>query len=139
MGQGLVRSVRGPEHNAFAKAEGAELRAIVNCVNRGNNYLLRPTGPGTRRTATGRAIFKGKNIAVVVCLHAQLDCSAAPAGEAEKLHPRDRPRANLQRHVAASSKQVQIGQATELFVTQGIEQSGGRAVLQRAERPWSVR
>src|SRR5262252_3095131 len=29
----------GPEHNAFAKAKGAELRAVVHCVDRGNIYF----------------------------------------------------------------------------------------------------
>ena len=28
--------IGGPEHNAFAKAKGAELRAVVHCVDRGN-------------------------------------------------------------------------------------------------------
>ena len=32
--------IGGPEHNAFAKAKGAELRAVVNVVNRGNVYLM---------------------------------------------------------------------------------------------------
>src|ERR1700686_2541129 len=31
--------IGGPEHDAFAKAEGAELRAIVHCVDRGNVYI----------------------------------------------------------------------------------------------------
>lgn len=31
--------IGGPEHNAFAKAKGAELRSIVNVVNRGNVYF----------------------------------------------------------------------------------------------------
>ena len=30
--------IGGPEHNAFAKAKGAELRAVVHCVDRGNVY-----------------------------------------------------------------------------------------------------
>src|ERR1700687_566518 len=43
--------IGGPEHNAFAKAKGAELRAVVNCVDRGNVYLcaakgLAPSGTG---------------------------------------------------------------------------------------------
>ncbi len=37
--------IGGPEHNAFAKAKGAELRAVVNCVDRGNVYYLRRQGP----------------------------------------------------------------------------------------------
>lgn len=32
--------IGGPEHNAFAKAKGADLRAIINVVNRGNIYLV---------------------------------------------------------------------------------------------------
>jgi NitT/TauT family transport system substrate-binding protein len=28
--------IGGPEHNAYAKAKGAELRAVVHCVDRGN-------------------------------------------------------------------------------------------------------
>lgn len=32
--------IGGPEHNAFAKAKGAELRAIANVVDRGNVYLV---------------------------------------------------------------------------------------------------
>src|ERR1700736_1568317 len=55
--------IGGPEHDAFAKAKGAELRAVVHCVDRGNIYLcaakgLEPTGsdwPG---------YFKGKTIAL---------------------------------------------------------------------------
>ncbi|RAI39623.1 ABC transporter substrate-binding protein [Rhodoplanes roseus] len=32
--------IGGPEHNAFAKAKGGELRAVVNVVDRGNVYLV---------------------------------------------------------------------------------------------------
>src|SRR5271167_5285049 len=31
--------IGGPEHNAFAKAKGAELRSVVHCVDRGNVYI----------------------------------------------------------------------------------------------------
>jgi hypothetical protein len=36
----LLRSSAAPEHDAYAKAKGAELRAVVNCVDRGNVYCL---------------------------------------------------------------------------------------------------
>jgi NitT/TauT family transport system substrate-binding protein len=36
--------IGGPEHNAFAKLKGAELRAVANVVNRGNLYLVAKTG-----------------------------------------------------------------------------------------------
>lgn len=55
--------IGGPEHNAFAKAKGAELRAIVNCVDRGNVYLSAKTGmePKDQNWAS---YFKGKAVAV---------------------------------------------------------------------------
>ena len=31
--------IGGPEHCAFAKVKGAELRCVVNCVDRGNVYF----------------------------------------------------------------------------------------------------
>ena len=31
--------IGGPEHCAYAKAKGAELRCVVNCVDRGNVYF----------------------------------------------------------------------------------------------------
>ncbi|WP_068783865.1 ABC transporter substrate-binding protein [Paenibacillus phocaensis] len=54
--------IGGPEHNAFAKAKGAELRAIVNIVNRGNVYLVARSDldPGTEIAA----FMKGKTVAV---------------------------------------------------------------------------
>ena len=54
--------IGGPEHNAFAKAKGAEVRAIVNCVNRGNVYLVAVKGqsPKDRNFA---AYMKGKRFA----------------------------------------------------------------------------
>lgn len=54
--------IGGPEHNAFAKAKGAELRAIVNIVNRGNVYLVARSDldPGTDISA----FMKGKTVAV---------------------------------------------------------------------------
>ena len=36
--------IGGPEHNAFAKAKGAELRAVVHCVDRGNVYFCAAQG-----------------------------------------------------------------------------------------------
>lgn len=54
--------IGGPEHNAFAKAKGAELRSVVNVVNRGNVYLVarKGVGPKDRNFA---AYMKGKRIA----------------------------------------------------------------------------
>jgi NitT/TauT family transport system substrate-binding protein len=55
--------IGGPEHNAFAKAKGAELRAIVHCVDRGNVYLNALKGQEPKDTDWA-TYFKGKNIAV---------------------------------------------------------------------------
>src|SRR5437588_9036937 len=56
-------SIGGPEHNAFAKAKGAELRAVVHCVDRGNVYLCAAKGhePKDRDWPN---YFKGKSVAV---------------------------------------------------------------------------
>jgi NitT/TauT family transport system substrate-binding protein len=55
--------IGGPEHNAFAKAKGAELRAIVHCVDRGNVYINALKGQEPKDT-DWPAYFKGKSIAV---------------------------------------------------------------------------
>ena len=57
-------SIGGPETIwAFAKAKGAELRAVVGCVDRGNVYICAATGqePKDRDFAS---YFKDKTIAV---------------------------------------------------------------------------
>ena len=42
--------IGGPEHNAFAKAKGAELRAVVHCVDRGNVYFCAAKGQEPKDT-----------------------------------------------------------------------------------------
>lgn len=54
--------IGGPEHNAFARAKGAELRAVVNVVNRGNVYFV--AQPDAHPDPANLAAFvKGKRIA----------------------------------------------------------------------------
>jgi NitT/TauT family transport system substrate-binding protein len=55
--------IGGPEHNAFAKAKGAELRSVVHCVDRGNVYITAAKGQEPKDT-NWPAYFKGKSIAV---------------------------------------------------------------------------
>ena len=55
--------IGGPEHNAFAKAKGAELRAVVHCVDRGNVYICAAKGQEPKDT-NWPAYFKGRSIAV---------------------------------------------------------------------------
>jgi NitT/TauT family transport system substrate-binding protein len=55
--------IGGPEHNAFAKAKGAELRAVVHCVDRGNIYFMAAKG-NEPKTTDWPTYFKGQSIAV---------------------------------------------------------------------------
>jgi NitT/TauT family transport system substrate-binding protein len=55
--------IGGPEHNAYAKLKGAELRAVVNCVDRGNVYYCAAKGQEPSGADWAR-YFKGKRIAV---------------------------------------------------------------------------
>jgi NitT/TauT family transport system substrate-binding protein len=52
--------IGGPEHNAYADVKGANLRAIVNIVNRGNVYFVARKGVTVGKDL--RAFFKGKTI-----------------------------------------------------------------------------
>ncbi len=55
--------IGGPEHNAFAKAKGAELRAVVHCVDRGNVYICAVKGQDPK-DSNWPAYFKGRSIAL---------------------------------------------------------------------------
>ncbi len=54
--------IGGPEHDAFAKLKGAELRSVVNVVDRGNVYYVAATGKGPK-DKNYAAYAKGKVIA----------------------------------------------------------------------------
>jgi NitT/TauT family transport system substrate-binding protein len=114
--------IGGPEHNAYAKAKGAELRAIVNCVDRGNIYLCAALGQEPSGT-DWPSYFKGKSIAVGPLggtpnsimryllatwkLDDKQDVTLIETGNAATI-------------ATVRAKQAQIGVATEPFVTQGI-------------------
>src|SRR6516164_11110865 len=117
--------IGGPEHNAFAKAKGAELRAVVNCVDRGNNYFSAAKGfePTNKDWP---AYFKGKTIAIGPYggtpnsimryllkqwgLDAKRDVTLIETASSATI-------------AAARGKQAQIGVATEPYVTQGVRNS----------------
>jgi NitT/TauT family transport system substrate-binding protein len=117
--------IGGPEHNAFAKAKGAELRAVVHCVDRGNIYFC--AAKGLEPTSTDwPSYFKGKTIAI------------GPFGGTPNSITRyfmkkwnlDVKRdvtlietANSATIAVVKGKQAQIGEATEPYVTQGVRQS----------------
>ena len=56
--------IGGPEHDAFAKLKGAELRTVVNIVDRGNVYYLARKGAGPAPGQSMADYFNGKSIAV---------------------------------------------------------------------------
>ncbi len=117
--------IGGPEHNAFAKIKGAELRAVVHCVDRGNIYFCAAKGfePGN---ADWPNYFRHKTIAI------------GPFGGTPNSITRyfmkkwnlDVKRdvtlietANSATIAVVKGKQAQIGEATEPYVTQGVRQS----------------
>jgi NitT/TauT family transport system substrate-binding protein len=55
--------IAGPEHTAFAKLKGGELRVIANVVQRGNLYYVAPKGKEPTTGADLGQYFKGKAIA----------------------------------------------------------------------------
>jgi NitT/TauT family transport system substrate-binding protein len=114
--------IGGPEHCAFAKAKGAELRAVVNCVNRGNVYYCAAKGLEPHNDDWA-GYFKGKTIATSGYggtpnsitryllnkwkLDAKTDVTLVET-------------ANSAIMPAVKNGQAQIGNPTEPFITQGI-------------------
>jgi NitT/TauT family transport system substrate-binding protein len=117
--------IGGPEHNAFAKAKGAELRAVVNCVDRGNVYFCAAKGLEPANS-DWPSYFKGKSIAlsqfggtpnsITRYLLKKWDLDAKSDVTLVEI-------ANSAVLPAVRSKQAQIGVSTEPFVTQGVRQS----------------
>lgn len=114
--------IGGPEHNAFAKAKGAELRSVVNIVDRGNVYLVASSAlpPPTGSLAD---YVKGKRLVVSFyggtpnsilryllakwSLDVKNDVTLIETGNAAVL-------------AALATKQGDIGVTTEPLLTQGI-------------------
>jgi NitT/TauT family transport system substrate-binding protein len=117
--------IGGPEHCAFAKAKGAELRSVVNCVDRGNVYFCAAKGlePQGRDFAS---FFKGKTIATG-------GYGGTPSSITRYLLQKYKldlktdvtliEGANAAVLPAIHAKQAQIGCSAEPFITQGIKQS----------------
>jgi NitT/TauT family transport system substrate-binding protein len=114
--------IGGPEHCAYAKAKGAELRAVVNCVNRGNVYYCaaKDHAPANSDWAN---YFKGKTIATS-------GYGGTPNSITRYLLKKwklDATRdvtlietANSAVLPIVRNKQAQIGCSTEPFITQGV-------------------
>ncbi len=114
--------IGGPEHCAYAKLKGAELRAVVNCVDRGNVYYCAAKDQQPTNTDWAK-YFKGKTIATS-------GYGGTPNSITRYLLKKwnlDATRdvtlvetANSAVLPVVRSKQAQIGCSTEPFITQGV-------------------
>jgi len=114
--------IGGPEHNAFAKAKGAELRAIVGCVDRGNTYIC--AAPEFEpRDADWPRYFRGKTIAVGPLGGTPNSIMRYLLGKWKLDAKKDVTlieTANSATIAVVRGKQAQIAGATEPYVTQGV-------------------
>jgi NitT/TauT family transport system substrate-binding protein len=116
--------IGGPEHCAFAKLKGAELRSIVHCVDRGNVYICAAKGhePVDRNWAS---YFKGKSIALGPFGGTPNSITRYLLGQWKLDAKSDvtlREMPNSAVPAAVKSAQAQIGVSTEPMVTQGVRQ-----------------
>src|SRR6516225_7708113 len=117
--------IGGPEHNAFAKAKGAELRAVVHCVDRGNVYLCAAKGHDPKDT-NWAAYFKGKAIAVGPYGGTPNSIMRYLLGKWQLDAKRDVTLIEVPNSAvpaAVRAGQAVIGNTTEPMVTQGIRQN----------------
>lgn len=114
--------IGGPEHNAYAKVKGAELRSVVNCVDRGNVYISAAKGLAPSGTDYS-GFLRGKTIAVGPLGGTPNSITRYLLGK-WKLDPvRDVTlieTANSAVLPVVRSKRAQIGVNTEPFITQGV-------------------
>src|SRR5436190_18674001 len=112
--------IGGPEHNAFAKAKGAELRAVVHCVDRGNVYFcaekgLAPNGRDFTSFVKGKAVatggFGGTPNSITRYLVKKWNLDA-------KTDVMVVETANSAILAAVKGKRAQIGCSTEPYITQ---------------------
>jgi NitT/TauT family transport system substrate-binding protein len=117
--------IGGPEHCAFAKAKGAELRAVVHCVDRGNVYFcaakgLAPQGRDFADLAKGKTIatsgFGGTPNSITRYLLKKWSLDAKNDVTLVET-------ANSAILATVRSRRAQIGSVTEPFITQGVKQS----------------
>jgi NitT/TauT family transport system substrate-binding protein len=114
--------IGGPEHNAFAKAKGAELRAIVACVDRGNTYIC--AAPGFEpKDAEWPRYFRGKTIAVGPPGGTPNSIMRYLLGKWKLDANKDVTlieTANSATIAVVRARQAQIAGATEPYLTQGV-------------------
>ena len=117
--------IGGPEHDAFAKVKGAELRAVVNVVDRGNVYFVAATGKGPKDTDYA-AYFKGKIVEAGFFGGTPNSITRYLLGTWGLDEKKDLTL--LESTVAGTMAAVKVGQATianatEPTITQGIRQT----------------
>ena len=116
--------IGGPEHDAFAKLRGAELRCVVNIVDRGNVYLAAAPGvpvdagdlAGTLRGKTAVTLAYGGTPNSIIRYLVQK--AGLTLNQDVKLIETTAAGALA----AVSAKQAQIAVTTEPILTQGIRQ-----------------
>ena len=116
--------IGGPEHNAFAKAKGAELRAVVHCVDRGNIYFCAAKGQDPTGT-DWTSYFKGKTIALGPFGGTPNSITRYLLGKWKLDAKRDVTLVEVPNSAvpaAIKGGQAQIGVSTEPMITQGIRQ-----------------
>ena len=114
--------IGGPEHCAYAKAKGAELRSVVNCVDRGNVYFCAEKGVEPTNTDWA-AYVKGKTIATSayggtpnsITRYLLKTWNLDPTHDVTLVET-----ANSAILPVVRNKQAQIGCSTEPFITQGV-------------------
>ena len=116
--------IGGPEHCAYAKVKGAELRAIVNCVDRGNNYYSAAKGlEPPQEPAAWPGFFKGKTIGIgplggtpnSIMRYLLKKWNLDPTRDVTLIEtPSSATLATVK------SGRAQIGEANEPYVTQGV-------------------
>jgi NitT/TauT family transport system substrate-binding protein len=116
--------IGGPEHCAFAKAKGAELRAVVHCVDRGNVYFcaekgLAPQGRDFTSFVKGKAVatggFGGTPNSITRYLLKKWNLDAKSDVTVVET-------ANSAILAAVRGRRAQLGCSTEPFITQGVRQ-----------------
>jgi NitT/TauT family transport system substrate-binding protein len=114
--------IGGPEHNAFAKAKGAELRAVVHCVDRGNYYYC--AAPANQpKDNDWPSYFKGKTIAVGQLGGTPNSITRYFLGKWDLDPKKDVTlieTANSATIAVVRGRQAQVGGAIEPFITQGV-------------------
>jgi NitT/TauT family transport system substrate-binding protein len=128
--------IGGPEHNAYAKLKGAELRSVVHCVDRGNVYYCAAKGQepkqeprqepkGGDKGADWPSYFRGKKIAIgpfggtpnSITRYLLKQWKLDPKSDVTLLEV---PNSTVP--AAVKSGQAQIGASLEPLIAQGIRQ-----------------